>query len=131
LAHAVVEYTDNLGPEADIPGLLAKIAKAMREADGVFPWGGIRVRAIKLTEYVIADGEDDYAMVNTTIKMGAGRPPEFKTAFFAALFEIKKAHFSSLYDKRYLALSMYVEELDESGAFRHNNLHAKFKKAAT
>ncbi len=45
MAHAIVEYTDNLGSEADIPGLLAKIAAKMRDSGGVFPIGGIRIRA--------------------------------------------------------------------------------------
>ena len=57
MAHAVVEWTSNLEGEADIHGLLELIAAAMRNSGGVFPWGGIRVRAIRLDDYVIADGK--------------------------------------------------------------------------
>jgi 5-carboxymethyl-2-hydroxymuconate isomerase len=130
MAHAIVEYTDNLGPDADIPRLLKTIAAKLNDSGGVFPLGGIRVRAIRLTEYVIADGQDDYAFVNTTIKMGPGRPESFKTAFFGELFELIKAHFAEIYARRYLALSLYVEEADEAGSFKHNNIHQKFKAAA-
>lgn len=128
MAHATVEWTDNLEGEADIHGLLELIAAAMRDSGGVFPWGGIRVRGIKLSDYVIADGKADDAFVNITIRMAAGRPAEFKQAFFASLFAQVKAHFAELYARRYLALSMYVEEADEAGSFKHNNLHARFRK---
>jgi 5-carboxymethyl-2-hydroxymuconate isomerase len=128
MAHAVVEWTSNLEGEADIHGLLELIAAAMRNSGGVFPWGGIRVRAIKLDDYVIADGKADDAFVNVTVKMGAGRSAEFKTAFFTDLFEQIKTHFAELYSRRYLALSLYVEEADEAGSFKHNNIHKRFKK---
>lgn len=130
MAHAIVEWTDNLEGQADIRGLLALIAAAMRDADGVFPWGGIRVRAIRLTDYVVADDTEDDAFVNITVKMGAGRPAEFKQRFFSALFEAVKAHLAPVYDRRYLAISMYVEEADEAGSFKHNNIHARFRKGA-
>lgn len=129
MAHAIVEWTANLEGSADISGLLELIAAAMRDSGGVFPWGGIRVRAIKLTDYVIADGKDDDAFVNITVKMGAGRPADFKTRFFGDLFEQVKAHFAELYAQRYLALSLYVEEADEAGSFKHNNIHTRFRKA--
>jgi len=128
MAHAVVEWTSNLEGEADIHGLLELIAAVMRNSGGVFPWGGIRVRAIKLDDYVIADGKADDAFVNVTVKMSAGRSAEFKAAFFTDLFEQIKTHFAELYSRRYLALSLYVEEADEAGSFKHNNIHKRFKK---
>ena len=128
MAHAIVEWTSNLEGDADIRGLLELIAAAMRNSGGVFPWGGIRVRAIRMDDYVIADGKADDAFVNVTVKMGAGRSAEFKQAFFAELFEQIKAHFAELYSRRFLALSLYVEEADEAGSFKHNNIHKRFKK---
>ena len=130
MAHAIVEWTDNLEGQADIRGLLELIAAAMRDSGGVFPWGGIRVRAIKLFDYVIADGKGDDAFINITIRMGPGRSVEFKRTFFSALFEQVKVHFAALYESRSLALSMYVEEADEAGSFKHNNIHLRFKESA-
>lgn len=127
MPHTIVEYTDNLGPEADIPGLLGKIAAKLRDSGGVFPVGGIRVRAYPVHDYVIADGADDYAFVHVVVKIGAGRPDEFKRRFFGVLFDIVKAHFADLFERRYLALSLYVEEAGEAGSFKHNNIHKKFQ----
>ena len=128
MAHAVVEWTSNLEGDADIRGLLELIAAAMRNSGGGFPWGGIRVRAIRIDDYVIADGKADDAFVNITVKMAAGRSTEFKQTFFTGLFEQIKTHFAELYARRNFALSMYVEETEEAGSFKHNNLHKRFKK---
>ncbi len=128
MPHLTVEYTGNLGAQADIPALLRKANAVLIAQGGVFPTGDIRSRAIRLDDYVIADGKADDAVVNVPVKMGAGRSAEFKQAFFTDLFEQIKAHFAELYARRYLALSLYVEEADEAGSFKHNNIHKRFKK---
>lgn len=128
MAHLVFEYTHNLRAEADIPALLAKANQILIGLDGVFPVGGIRSRALCLTEWCMADGAADYAFVHATLKMGAGRPPEVRQATGDALFEMMKAHFADLYARRYLALSLEVIEFSEAGTWKHNNVHARFKK---
>jgi 5-carboxymethyl-2-hydroxymuconate isomerase len=130
MPHIIVEYTDNLVSDGDIQGLLRKLAAKMVESDGVFPIGGVRVRATRLSEYVIADGKGDYGFVNTTAKIGAGRPLPFKQKFFGEMFDIIKQHFHVLMSQRLIALSLYVEEIDEKGAFRQNNIHLRFKSAS-
>jgi 5-carboxymethyl-2-hydroxymuconate isomerase len=130
MPHIIVEYTDNLASDGDIQGLLRKLAAKMVDSDGVFPIGGVRVRATRLSEYVIADGNADYAFVNTTAKIGAGRPLSFKQKFFGEMFEIITQHFRALMSERLIALSLYVEEVDEKGAFRENNIHLRFKSAS-
>jgi len=129
MAHALVEYSDNLTDQGDIRGLLKKIAAQMCNSNGVFPTGGIRIRANRLSEYVIADGEDDYAFVNIVVQMGSGRPADFKKQFFDELFEIIKAHFAIIYASRYLAISLYVVEVNEQNSYKQNNIHAKFVSA--
>lgn len=126
MAHATVEWTDNLEGEFDLRALLRLIADEMRlRSDGVFPVGGIRVRAIRLTDYVIADdaGPDD-AFINIDVKMGAGRSAEFRRQFFDALFEAVKRQLGDLFDRRPLALSLYVEEAE---GWKHNSIHARLK----
>jgi 5-carboxymethyl-2-hydroxymuconate isomerase len=128
MPHCVVEYTDNLGQEAAIPTLLAKLAAKFRDSEGVFPTGGIRVRAIRLTEYVVADGKGNDAFVHITNKIGAGRDPAFKEKFFDELFAVVREHFAPLSASRSLALSMYVEVADETGSYKLNNIHDRLKK---
>ena len=127
MAHVIVEYTANIRAQADIAGLLSAINEALIAQPGVFPVGGIRSRAVELSEYRMADGADDYAFVHITLKMGAGRDAETKTRVSDELFEAVKAHFAELYSQRLLALSMEVCEFDERGTYKQNNVHARFK----
>ena len=127
MAHIVVEYTDNIAGEADIPGLLTKLNQVMLD-QGVFPPGGIRSRGIELKYSRVADGTADDAFVHTTLKIGAGRSPEVKKRTHDALFEAIKDHFAALFAKRTLALSMEHHEFDEAGTYKHNNIHARYRK---
>ncbi len=126
MAHATVEWTDNLAGKFDLKALLQLIAEDMRErADGVFPVGGIRVRGIRLTDYVIADdacAED--AFININVKMGAGRSAEFRKAYFDALFVRVRAFLGDLFEKRPLALTLYVEEAE---GWKHNSIHKRLE----
>jgi 5-carboxymethyl-2-hydroxymuconate isomerase len=128
MAHFIVEYTHNIAADADIPGLLRKANEVLVAQDGIFPIGGIRSRAIELQDWCMADGHDDYAFVHGTLKMGGGRLPAVRKRTGDALFEMMKAHFAGLYARRYLALSMEIYEFDEAGTWKHNNVHAKFRK---
>lgn len=127
MAHATVEWTANLEGELDIKGLLALIAEEMRErSGGVFPVGGIRVRAIRLTDYVIADGTcADDAFINVTVRMGAGRPEAFRKAFFGQLFATMTAFLGDLFDTHPLGLTLYV---DEAEGWKHNTIHRRLGK---
>jgi 5-carboxymethyl-2-hydroxymuconate isomerase len=39
-----------------------------------------------------------------------------------------KAHFAAHYERMGLALSLEVGEFSEAGTWKHNNLHARFRK---
>jgi len=129
MPHVIVEYTDNIAAEARIPELLAAINGVLIAQGGVFPTGGIRSRAIRLTDYRVADGAEDDAFVHVTLKIGSGRPDAVKQKACDELFAAIKDHFADLFARRYLALSMELIEFSEGGTYKHNNIHARFKKA--
>ena len=47
MPHFIAEYTDNIEPQADLPGLFEKIHRVLGDS-GVFPLGGIRSRVFQL-----------------------------------------------------------------------------------
>jgi len=128
MSHFVLEYTDNIKSEARIPELLHKINEIMLAQEGVFPPGGIRSRAIELKDYCVADGNSDDAFVHATLKIGFGRSEAVKKKLCDELFAAMKEHFADLFAKRYLALSMEFSEFSEAGTYKHNNIHARYKK---
>ena len=129
MPHFVLEYTNNLRSEASIPELLRKVNAVLIAQNGVFPTGGIRARAIELSDYAIADGAADDAFVHATLKIGTGRTAEQKKKVGDELFAVLEEHFAQLFSRRYLALSMELNEFSESGTWKHNNIHARFRKA--
>lgn len=58
--------------------------------------------------------------------MGAGRPAEFRQAYFDALFAAIRTFLDPLFAQRPLALSMYVEEAE---GWKANTIHQRLQKA--
>ena len=132
MPHLTIEYSANLRAAGDIQGLLPKLAQCLRNqrADGkvVYPTGGVRVRAYEAVDYCVADGAPDAGFVHATLKIGKGRSRETVRATGDALFEIMKAHFAPVLERQGLALSLYLDEVDETGSWKHNNLHTQMKQ---
>ncbi|GAA0590227.1 5-carboxymethyl-2-hydroxymuconate Delta-isomerase [Virgibacillus siamensis] len=126
MPHIIVEYTNNIAGEAEIPALLKKINETLIAQDGVFPTGGIRARAIRLTDYYIADGSADDAFVHTTLKIAPGRSGEVKKKTCDDLFQMMEEHFTELFQKRYIALSMELAEFSEGSTYKKNTIHKRF-----
>jgi 5-carboxymethyl-2-hydroxymuconate isomerase len=129
MPHFIAEYTDNIKDRTDIRGMLRKVNQVLIDQGGVFPIGGIRARAIELHDYVMADDQENYGFVHATLKIGAGRDDASKKKACDALFEMMKDHFAPLFAQGYFALSMELHEFDEGSTYKHNNVHARFKKA--
>jgi 5-carboxymethyl-2-hydroxymuconate isomerase len=127
MPHFIIEYTDNITRDADIPGLLRKVNQVLISRRDIFPVGGIRSRAIQLNDYVVADGLYDDAFVHATLKIGRGRSEEDKRAVCDQIFQVMKDHFAELFHRRYLALSLELVEFSEMGTYKHNNIHARYK----
>ncbi|MDH0061582.1 5-carboxymethyl-2-hydroxymuconate Delta-isomerase [Leclercia adecarboxylata] len=126
MPHFIVECTENIREQADLPGLFARVTEALA-ATGIFPLGGIRSRAHWVDTWQMADGKHDYAFVHMTLKIGTGRSLESRQQVGEMLFALIKDHFAGLMDARYLALSFEIEELHPSLNFKQNNVHALFK----
>lgn len=124
MAHVTVEWTANLDGLFDRPALLRLVAEEMRErSGGTFPVGGIRVRAVRLDEYVIANGADERdAFINLQVTMGVGRSEEFRKTFFDQLFAAVCDQLGDLFERVPLALSLYV---DEAEGWKRNTIHRR------
>ncbi len=126
MPHFIVEYTDNLKEDIKVEQLLKDVHQILIARNDIFPIGGIRSRAIELTDYRVADGLEDDAFVHATLKIAAGRSEEIKAEVCDAIFEVIKAHFDETMNKRYLALSMELVEFSDSGTYKQNNIHSRF-----
>ncbi|WP_138417610.1 5-carboxymethyl-2-hydroxymuconate Delta-isomerase [Aquibacillus sediminis] len=126
MPHLVIEFTDNIKTESNIPELLKKVNQTLLTHQDIIPIGGLRSRAIALQDYLVADGSEDDAFVHVTLKLGKGRTEEQKKVVCEDLFAVIKDHFADLFEKRYLALSMELYEFTNP-TYKQNNIHHRYK----
>ena len=122
MPHFIAEYSANIKDDIDFQDFFGQVNTFLGNT-GVFPLGGIRSRAIRMDDYVIADAQHDYAFIHMTLKVGAGRDLETRKGVAEALFKLIEAHFQPLKDKRLLAISFEMIELDPVLNFKSNNIH--------
>ena len=127
MPHLSVEYSGNLEGTAEVPGLLAALRDAM-VATGVFPLGGVRVRAFRADHWVIADGagaEDGF--VAMALRMGEGRDAQTRARAREAGFAAAEAWLRPRVPGPF-ALSLEVHEIVGSASEkRWNTVHERVR----
>jgi 5-carboxymethyl-2-hydroxymuconate isomerase len=127
MPHLTVEYSANLEEDVDIAGFCAVMRDAML-ATGIFPLGGIRVRAFPCHTYVIADGDPRHAYVNLICRIGAGRDAETRLAAAEAIYAAAEGHLKARVGERPVALSLDLDELHPRTSLkRYNTIHDALK----
>lgn len=130
MPHFSIEYSANVGTAVDIGALCEVVRKAAVET-GMFPLGGIRVRAIRCEHYAIADGRADAGFLDILLRIGDGRSLEARQKAGAHIFQAA----SDFLDPAYLAgskfaLSMDIQINDPATSWKRNNIHDILKAEA-
>ncbi|PSL48466.1 5-carboxymethyl-2-hydroxymuconate delta isomerase [Salsuginibacillus halophilus] len=126
MPHFIVEYTDNLNEDLDLHRFLQQVNETII-AQGCFPTGGIRSRAIKLEDYVVADGScEDDTFIHAKLKIGQGRSEAEKQKVSDEIFALMTDYFADVFAKHPFALSFELEEFQRT-TYKKNNIHARYK----
>ncbi len=133
MPHLVILYTGNLDAETDMQARCRSLADAMlavrdERSQPIFPTGGVRVLAYPATAYAVADGQRDYAFVYLNLRMARGRSEAVKHRAGEALLAAAKAHFEPLFARRYIGLTLQIDEGQEVFDAKHSTIHPLFKK---
>lgn len=123
----VLEYSANLNGRLDFPGFLRTLRDAAL-ATGVFPLGGIRVRAYQADHYLIADGHPDNAFVHIMLRVGHGRDLDTRRRACEAIFTAACGFLQPLYERLPLGISLEMQEIDAVLTAKQNNLHEYVKR---
>jgi 5-carboxymethyl-2-hydroxymuconate isomerase len=127
LPHVLVEYSANLAGQLDFPVFLTALRDSAL-ATGIFPQGGIRVRAYQADHYVIADGHPDNAFVHIMLRLGHGRDVATRKRACDAIFATACAQLETLYERIPLGISLEMQEIDAVLTCKQNNLHEYVKR---
>jgi 5-carboxymethyl-2-hydroxymuconate isomerase len=125
--HVLVEYSANLEGQLDFPSFLTALRDTALST-GVFPLGGIRVRAYRADHYVIADGHADNAFVHIMLRVGHGRTLQTRKQACDAIFATACERLDGVYQRIPLGISLEMQEVDPVLTCKKNNLHEYVKR---
>ena len=127
MPHLIVEYSANLEQRFDRDRLLDRLHEVALET-GLFPLGGIRIRAYPAEYCRIADCAPDNAFVHVTAMVGSGRSLEKRKAASELIFAALCATLAPVQAGSPLAISFNMQEFDPVLNFKNNNLHEFVEK---
>jgi 5-carboxymethyl-2-hydroxymuconate isomerase len=127
--HFTIEYSANLDGRVDI-GAVCEVVRQAAVETGVFPLGGIRVRAIKCEHYAIADGRKDFAFLDMVLRLGEGRDLLTRKKAGEHVFQALSRHLDPVFAASKFALSFDVQINDKETSWKRNNIHDALKVEA-
>jgi 5-carboxymethyl-2-hydroxymuconate isomerase len=129
MPHFTIEYSANLDKRVDMGAVVEVVRKAAVET-GVFPLGGIRVRAIKCEHYAIADGNPQLAFLSMVLRLGEGRDLPTRKKAGEYIFKALSAHLDPVFASSKFALSFDMQINDKETSWKRNNIHEALKVEA-
>jgi 5-carboxymethyl-2-hydroxymuconate isomerase len=128
MPHLTLEYSDNLS--FDVQPLLARLHSEL-VATGAINLKGLKSRAVRHSEYRIADGNPDYAFVHVNLLIREGRPIEIQKDAAQRVMAVLKETFGDRFESGYLSLSVDIKEMRQGIAQTLHNIPEKGEQTRT
>ena len=122
MPHFTIEYSANLDARVDMEKLVEVVRKAAAET-GIFPLGGIRVRAIRCEHYAIADGRTDFGFLDMVLRLGEGRDLATRKKAGEHIFRMLSDYLDGVFAQSPFALSFDMQINDKETSWKRNNIH--------
>jgi len=122
MPHFILEYSANLTPRVDIAAAVEVVRKAAVET-GIFPLGGIRVRAIRCDHYAIADGSPDMGFLAVLLRLGEGRDLATRQRAGEHIFKALSDFLDPVFANSKFALSFDMQINAKDMSWKRNNIH--------
>jgi len=126
MPHFTLEYSANLEARVDIGAVVEVVRKAAVET-GIFPLGGIRVRAVRCEHYAIADGQRQFGFLDMVLRLGEGRDLATRKKAGEHIFKALSAYLDPVFASSKFALSFDMQINDKETSWKRNNIHDALK----
>ena len=130
MPHFTIEYSANLDTRVDMGKVVEIVRKAAVET-GIFPLGGIRVRAVRCEHYAIADGNPHLGFLAMVLRLGEGRDLAARQKAGEHIFEALSGHLDPVFAGSKFALSFDMQINDKQTSWKRNNIHDALKAEAS
>ena len=127
MPHFTIEYSANLDGRIDMAEVVEVVRRAAAES-GIFPLGGIRVRAIRCEHYAIADGRANYGFLDMLLRLGEGRDLATRKRAGEHIFKALSAYLDPVFAQGKFALSFDMQINDKETGWKRNNIHDALKE---
>jgi 5-carboxymethyl-2-hydroxymuconate isomerase len=129
MPHFTIEYSANLDGRVDIGAVVELVRKAAVET-GIFPLGGIRVRAVRCEHYAIADGSKNLGFLDLVLRLGEGRDLATRKTAGEHIFKALSTYLDPVFANSKFALSFDMQINDKETSWKRNNIHEALKVEA-
>ena len=129
MPHFTIEYSANLDGRVDM-GAMVELVRKEAVATGIFPLGGIRVRAIKCEHYAIADGRKNFGFLDMVLRLGEGRDLATRQKAGEHIFKALSAYLDPVFANGRFALSFDMQINDKDVSWKRNTIHDSLKAEA-
>src|ERR1700730_11013723 len=129
MPHFTIEYSANLNDRVDIAKVVEIVRKAAVET-GIFPLGGIRVRAIPCEHFAIADGSAHFGFLDMVLRLGEGRDLATRKTAGEHIFKALSGFLDPVFAASEFALSFDMQINDKETSWKRNNIHEALKAEA-
>jgi 5-carboxymethyl-2-hydroxymuconate isomerase len=129
MPHFTIEYSANLDSRVDMEKIVELVRKAAVET-GIFPLGGIRVRAIRCEHYAVADGSPQSGFLAMLLRLGEGRDLAARRKAGEHIFKALSTHLDPVFAGGRFALSFDMQINDKETSWKRNNIHEALKAEA-
>jgi 5-carboxymethyl-2-hydroxymuconate isomerase len=122
MPHLMIDYSANVEPDVDIGGLCNTLRDVAASIDA-FPLAGVKVRAVRVEHYAIADGNPEHGFIDISVRIREGRDMETKQNAAQKIFDAANEFVADVMRRRSLALSLELRDIDaalspKSGSIR-------------
>jgi 5-carboxymethyl-2-hydroxymuconate isomerase len=129
MPHFTIEYSANLDKRVDMADVVELVRRTAVET-GIFPVGGIRVRAIRCEHYAIGDGNPQLSFLSMVLRLGEGRDLPTRKKAGEHIFRTLSAYLDPVFASSKFALSFDMQINDKETSWKRNNIHDALKVAA-
>jgi 5-carboxymethyl-2-hydroxymuconate isomerase len=129
MPHFTIEYSANLDARVDMGKVVEVVRKAAVET-GIFPLGGIRVRAVRCEHFAIADGNPHLGFLDMVLRLGEGRDLATRKKAGEHIFKALSAFLDPAFAETKFALSFDMQINDKDTSWKRNNIHDALKAEA-
>lgn len=124
MPHFTIEYSANLVDRCDIAALCDAVHGAAVDT-GLFPLGGVRVRALQCNNFAIADTHPNNAFAHMVVAIGAGRSLDAKRTAGEQVWAAFCGALGPAFDSPHFAASMEWREIDPDLSWKKNTIHPR------